>query len=281
MSKPVVVVDGLIAAGKSTLIPALAEGLRERGLKVCVVGEPVEDWKKIGILQAFYEDPKGMAYDFQTYTFVTRVRATRAAVKANADADVFLLERSVLTDRYVFMELQRELVGPMRMQMYETWWEEWEQMMPICPTHFVYLKPGLGHCMDRVARRAREGEVEAAAAPGAGPMSDHHLDRRDGIGSDCRDGSGSEEEGPAGAEVGRAQAKGGVSSEYQQRLLQAHDAFLLGGHREAFPGMPPSPPRGAVTVVDGALADDDFSRPGPARKKVVDYVLGRVLSPCQ
>ena len=64
-----------------------------------VVKEPVEEWKRVGILQEFYNNPKAHAYDFQTYTFVTRVKETITQVEAHPDATIFLLERSVLTVR--------------------------------------------------------------------------------------------------------------------------------------------------------------------------------------
>ena len=64
-----------------------------------MVQEPVEEWKRVGILQEFYNNPKAHAYDFQTYTFVTRVKETIQQVEAHPDATIFLLERSVLTVR--------------------------------------------------------------------------------------------------------------------------------------------------------------------------------------
>jgi len=80
-SRPrVVVVDGLISAGKSTLITQLARWLGERGKKVMVVKEPVDDWVKGGHLQAFYEGVEDgkVCYIFQTYAHVTRIKAFNA-----------------------------------------------------------------------------------------------------------------------------------------------------------------------------------------------------------
>ena len=137
---------------------------RRSGHSAVVVKEPVDEWKRVGILQEFYANPKEVAYDFQTYTFVTRVKETIKQVEAHPDATIFLLERSVLTDRYVFMELQRDLVGEVRMAMYEEWWNLWQRLMPIMPSKMVYLKPTLGNCMQRVNARAREGEIVDADA---------------------------------------------------------------------------------------------------------------------
>lgn len=245
----VVVIDGEIGAGKTTLIDLLGRRLTARGLKTVIVPEPVEEWKRVGILQEFYEEKppelRGLvAYDFQTYTFVTRVEGTIARVEAEPDADVYLLERSVLTDRFVFMELQRELVGARRMEMYDRWWALWSRLMPVRPTHFVYLKPSLENCMTRVVARARDGEV-------AGPEKS----------SEARTGAG------------------GVSADYQARLREAHEAYLQGLHPDLFPRMPPPPfdRERDVIVVEGALADADFSAEGPAADRIIDHVVQKLL----
>lgn len=249
----VIVVDGEIGGGKSTVIKLLIAALKSRGLRAVEVGEPVDEWKRVGILQEFYADKpdeyRGLvAYDFQTFTFVTRVEETQKTVAANPDADVFVLERSVLTDRYVFMELQRDLVGPVRMEMYDRWWNMWSQIMPIRPQKIVYLKPTLENCQSRVETRARVGEI-----------------RTDGKTADETDE--------------KASARGGVSAAYQARLRRAHEAYLQNLHPEEFPLMPPRPfdVDRDVVVVDGALADDDFSRAGPAADRVVSYILEKVL----
>jgi len=84
----VCVIDGAIGAGKTTLIELLCEALVERGHKAVVVREPVEEWARCGILQEFYDhasslEPGLVAYDFQTYTFVTRVEEVIKTKEAN------------------------------------------------------------------------------------------------------------------------------------------------------------------------------------------------------
>lgn len=252
----VVVIDGEIGAGKTTLLEHVRAALEARGLRVAVVPEPVDEWRAVGILEAFYADKPAelrghVAYEFQTYTFVTRVRKTMDVVAANPAADVYLLERSVLTDRFVFMELQREMVGPLLMRMYEEWWDMWARAMPIRPTQFVYLKPTLDNCQGRVAARGRAGEVADLSVAGAKPADE--------------------------ADRGEASARGGVSAAYQARLRRAHEAYLQGLHADEFPGMPPRPfaPEDVV-VVDGRLADDDFAAPGPAADRVAEFIAGKI-----
>jgi deoxyadenosine/deoxycytidine kinase len=72
------------------------------------------------------------------------------------------MERSPLTDKYVFMELQRSIIGEMFTKMYDIWWDTWIQLIPQelqkCPWKIIYLKPSLEKCMSRLINRAREGE---------------------------------------------------------------------------------------------------------------------------
>ena len=230
-------IDGAIGAGKTTLIELVRAGLCARGYNAVVVQEPVKEWERVGILQEFYEHgssptPGLVAYDFQTYTFVTRVEECVKMAEENPTATVFLLERSVLTDRFVFMEMQRELCGPRRMEMYEKWWAMWSRIMPWEPTKMVYLKPTLDKCMERVFKRGREGEVkEDDVAEEEGEDGFTELLSKPAAGAGLEDvEEGVEEEDDSGGD--------GVLGAYQARLCRAHDCYLLGQHADEFPLMP-------------------------------------------
>lgn len=265
--------EGPVGAGKTTLIDRVRAAAAARGLRVVYIPEPVEEWERVGALQRFYagcqaradgrvESPEEAeerrahaAYEFQTYTFTTRVEASLAEYEAAGAAgeagaaDLYITERTVLTDRHVFMELQRDLVGPQLMQMYERWWGLYDRLMPfdLGRALYLYLRPSVGACMARVARRARGGEV---AEDGAAPPDN--------------------------------KGAGGVTAAYQQRLLAAHDAFLLGGPaaRAEFPAMPEPPfdRERSVLVVGGELADGDFSSGGAHCDAVVGAVLAKMAA---
>ena len=49
-----IVVEGVIAAGKSALVEAVAERLTQRGSPAHAVGEPVAEWEAGGLLADFY-----------------------------------------------------------------------------------------------------------------------------------------------------------------------------------------------------------------------------------
>ena len=69
----VVCLEGIIGAGKSTVMPALASYLQSTGLQTICVPEPVDRWRDM--LQLFYSDPQRYGAVFQTYVVTTRARA--------------------------------------------------------------------------------------------------------------------------------------------------------------------------------------------------------------
>jgi deoxyadenosine/deoxycytidine kinase len=162
----VIVVEGEIAAGKTELVRALAAGLARRGLRAVPVYEPVEEWRRAGLLDAFYRDPARWAYTFQTYVFATRVLAIRAAAAANPDADVLVLERSPATDP-LFMALAAAAghVTAQEHAAYRAWCEAYGAMLPLdlSAARVLYLAPELGTCMRRLAARGRGEETGVSA----------------------------------------------------------------------------------------------------------------------
>ena len=174
------------------------------------------------------------------------------------------------------------------MEMYDKWWNMWSRLMPFQPDKMVYLKPSLDKCMQRVNSRGREGEVVQEEEEEQGQEQAQEEEQEDQEEEEEEADSddfltAEEEENPGSraldsiAEIpepsssaaseeeddGPDTGGGGVSSEYQERLCRAHDCYLLGQHADEFPQMPPRPfsSKDDVVVVDGALADDDFSVP--------------------
>lgn len=158
----VIVIDGEIGAGKTTLIKILTKELTNRfNLNVCPIYEPVRKWRAMGVLEMFYQNIQEKCYEFQTFTFVTRVKSTLDAVKRNPNADLYILERSILTDRYVFVEMLKEQMGPIRMKMYDEWWDMWHKIMPFEPSAVVYLDTRIEDSTNRIVERNRKEEQDA------------------------------------------------------------------------------------------------------------------------
>lgn len=155
----VLVIEGAIGAGKTTLLRILEQRLPFA--KIVTVPEPVEVWKETGALREFYADVKGKAIEFQTFVFATRLQALKQAWKVEPAADLYILERSPFSDKYIFIAMlhQGGLITDAQLARYNLWWESWIDLWPVTPTHFLHLKPSLAACMERTEKRARAGET--------------------------------------------------------------------------------------------------------------------------
>ena len=165
MNSPrVIVVDGLIAAGKSELISkCLGPKLRELGYKVTEILEPVEIWKSSGLLQKFYEDPSRYGFQFQTFVFHTRVRSCQSAVNQNNESgitpDFYILERSVFDDRmFMLMLLETQTIQQHEYDTYMDLWTMRYENMPFSIDLFIYLRPSVDETMKRLLKRSRSEE---------------------------------------------------------------------------------------------------------------------------
>jgi len=241
----VIVIDGEIGAGKSVALRLFEEAVQgivnpqtNRPYVVTAIQEPVDKWREQGALERFMKDPERYALFFQSYVFTTRIQSILNALDKRPDTDLLLLERSVLSDRYLFMQGLRALVSPQEMTMYREMWALHVQLLkPVgvhledhSTTHYVYLKPRMDLCMARVANRGRPEEVKAADS-----SSSSSTDAKT-----C-----------------------GVTLAYQQSLRKSHE--VLFEHATLEPGMEvPTFPR-RVTVLQGAVVDANYSVPGQAQ----------------
>jgi deoxyadenosine/deoxycytidine kinase len=175
-NKKFIVIDGVISAGKTTLIRLLEEKLNQNtnantnintnttGIgKVKAIYEPVDLWNSTGALKYFYEDIPKRAYEFQTYTYITRIARIIDEIANCPDADIYLLERSIWTDRYIFMELLKEHVGDLRMTMYNQWCDLWAYILPMQIDKWVFLDTSLEESLRRIKVRNREAESGISA----------------------------------------------------------------------------------------------------------------------
>ena len=154
-----IVLDGLIGAGKSTLIKLLATRLNQNGYRAKAILEPVELWKSTGALQHFYNNIHEHAYEFQTFVYVTRIKEMLKSIKENPDTDIFILERSTFTDKHVFFEMLKKDMIPTRITMYYEWCELWDKLYPKKPEIFVYLDTSVETSHSRLINRNRSEET--------------------------------------------------------------------------------------------------------------------------
>lgn len=165
-----IIVDGVIGAGKTTTIKEIEKrinqinsdinnNIRNKKYKVCAIYEPVEIWKSTGALEYFYKDIPRNAYAFQTLTYITRIQSVIDEIYNNPDADIYILERSIWTDRYIFMELLKDLVSELEMKMYNQWCDMWAYILPMRVDKWVLLDTSLEESLKRISMRNREGET--------------------------------------------------------------------------------------------------------------------------
>ena len=173
-TKKFIAIDGLIGAGKTTLIRLLTNYYSGKGLKVHPIYEPVEMWQETGALDLFYSDIPAKCYEFQSFVYVTRIKKVIQEVLAQPDADIYLLERTVFTDRYIFVEMLRDLLGPTRMAMYAEWWDMWNCINPIHINKWVLLDVSLDESLRRIKVRSRDEETGISAEYQSNLRDKHH-----------------------------------------------------------------------------------------------------------
>jgi deoxyadenosine/deoxycytidine kinase len=80
-------------------------------------------------------------------------------LEKNPDADIYILERSIFTDRYIFVEMLKDKFGPTRMKMYDMWWDMWYKLLPIKFNSWVYLDTSVEEAGRRICVRDRTEET--------------------------------------------------------------------------------------------------------------------------
>lgn len=178
-------IEGNISSGKSTFLSWIMEQPLELYDMCEVVHEPVDMWQKVGInnlrvkiiltlilmmiggneqnnlLERFYEDPKGHAYEFQNYVFLTRLK--RNWQTWEGQKQLRLMERSVFSDRLVFVRTVHEAkwMNDMQLQLYDSWFNPMLKEVPgLIPDAFIYLRADPSTCMRRLKMRSRSEEVK-------------------------------------------------------------------------------------------------------------------------
>ncbi|KAG0610614.1 hypothetical protein M758_7G078500 [Ceratodon purpureus] len=164
--KPVrVSFEGNIGVGKSTILKLLQSHPRLQEITE-ILQEPIWEWQNVkgtglNMLDAFYKDPKRYAYLFQSFVFTTRFLQQNKAA-SESKADLLLMERSVLTDRCVFVKTSTEqgYFNPLEAAAYDVWYDGVVSTLPnVVPDAFVYLRADPNVCYDRLKARARSEEA--------------------------------------------------------------------------------------------------------------------------
>lgn len=151
------IIEGSIGSGKSTILSELS-----KNTNVEVISEPVDIWENLknddnkSLLELYYKDPSKYSYLFQTMVFMTRIRKLETPQVKN----VRISERSVWTDRYVFVKtmLKQKSMSFIEGKCYDEVYP-WllEKFLPK-PDGIIYLQTDPQTCYERIKHRARDCE---------------------------------------------------------------------------------------------------------------------------
>ena len=155
--KRIILLEGNIAAGKSTVGRALkASGMFD------FIEEPVDAWQSgfaSNLLDAFYRDMERWAFTFQTMAFLTRAKTWKEALPLTSHSRV-ILERSLLTDRYVFATNSYRLGGMSEVE-WQVYCELWDLVVSgysVEPDCILYYRTPADVCLQRIGVRGRGEE---------------------------------------------------------------------------------------------------------------------------
>ena len=168
-------VEGNISVGKTTFLRKVMASYVELKEMVQVVPEPLEKWQDMpgprgedqsfNILDAFYKNPERYAYTFQNYVFVTRLQQERES--RARDKSLRLMERSVFSDRMVFVRAVHEacFMNDMELSVYDSWFNPIISALPgLVPDGFIYLRAQPETCKQRMEGRGRVEETDGGVS---------------------------------------------------------------------------------------------------------------------
>jgi len=159
--RTMILLEGNIAAGKSTV----GNVLKASG-RFDFIEEPVDTWQSgfaSNLLEAFYRDMNRWAFTFQTLAFLTRAKTWNEALARTSHSRV-VLERSLLTDRYVFATNAHRLgaMSDVEWQVYCALWDLVVSNYNVEPDCVLYYRTPADVCLERIAVRGRDEETGIA-----------------------------------------------------------------------------------------------------------------------
>lgn len=159
---PIISIEGNIGSGKSTLMEKLKNALADLP-HVVFLQEPVDDWNTIRdddgmtMLKKFYGNQEKYSFSFQMMAYISRLATIRKAIYENPDC-IFISERCLHTDKYVFAKMLYDdnKIESVEYQIYNRWFDTFIDDFDV--TNIVYIKADPQMCLERVAKRGRDGE---------------------------------------------------------------------------------------------------------------------------
>jgi deoxyadenosine/deoxycytidine kinase len=142
-------IEGLIGLGKTTLV----EYLKKLGYNT--ESEPLKDLQDIGLLEAFYKNPRKYGYLMQNTMFILKM-----ILIDGIEYDIVFIERSPFCDKECFASLLHDdgFIDEIEWSSYNLWFNKLIKQMEQIDYKFIYLKADPKICKERIENRGRKGE---------------------------------------------------------------------------------------------------------------------------
>lgn len=154
-------IEGNIGAGKSTLKSHMKDWLPD----AVFIDEPVDIWTSLrdeedkSLLEHFYDDKHRWAYTFQNFALISRLNLLETTRRRHPDCELFITERSVLTDKHVFAELVHEsgYMNAIEWKIYNSYFDRFASSIKV--DGIIYVTTSVEVSQDRIISRSRKGEA--------------------------------------------------------------------------------------------------------------------------
>ena len=150
------IIEGNIGAGKTTLLKLL-----QKEHNIDISEEPVTEWMQLSdnqqksIFELFYTDAKKYAFVFQMYILLTRMKQFNSISESKT-----LIERSIFTDKFFFMNTlkEKQIVNDIEISVFDKWFNYFHTEVEKKIEGFVFLDVDPITCFDRIKKRKRPYE---------------------------------------------------------------------------------------------------------------------------
>jgi len=158
----IISIEGNIGSGKSTFIDLLKKHYEDND-NVIFIKEPIDVWNTIKdnecntILQKFYNDPYKYAFSFQFMVFISFIEILKKTIENNPNA-IIITERSIETNKNVFAKMLYDggFIEDINYKIYLKWFNFFAGDYSV--DKIIYIRSNPEVCLDRVKKRARDGE---------------------------------------------------------------------------------------------------------------------------